>query len=64
MICDNCTHIEVCKHKEDCNILERDLKGKWLNDRFKVVVECKDYAVKQAYTLKRTYSDLGSPLLP
>ena len=40
MICDNCTHNEVCVHKEDCNVLERSTQPYKLEEWFSLKIEC------------------------
>ena len=47
MICDDCTKKDVCRLKEGCNILERDMAQHKIEDAIKLSVSCKYREVKQ-----------------
>lgn len=40
MICDNCTKAKVCRYKENCNILERDVAGSKIENIITLEVRC------------------------
>ena len=46
MLCDTCTKATVCRLKEDCNRLERSLKGNKVEDILSVEIKCKEYQSK------------------
>ena len=56
MLCDNCIKINVCKHREKCNILERQLMGNKVDEIFTVKVECKEYYSNSTATISFTSS--------
>lgn len=43
MICDNCSHNEICTHKEDCNMLELSTKHYKLDVLFTVEIKCRHF---------------------
>jgi hypothetical protein len=46
MICDDCTKKDVCRLKEQCNILENDLAHSKIEDAITLEVKCKHREMK------------------
>lgn len=52
MICDDCIKKDVCKYREQCNILERDVLHGKIEDVITLEVKCK-HKETRPYTLPR-----------
>ncbi|WP_206460419.1 hypothetical protein [Anaerovorax sp. IOR16] len=63
MICDDCTKKDVCRLKEQCNILERDIQHSEIEDSIILQVKCKHREVAMQGISKRPPHTLfGKPM--
>ena len=60
MLCDTCIKISVCKYKEECNRLERQLIGNSMNDIFAIRVSCKEYNTQKPNVFRESFSSIAA----